>query len=188
MIRTSTAWIRTTSPCINIDDETPGFFITPLTGLTTTESGGTATFTGRPDGRPAGHRHGGSLELAWHRGQGGAYHAGVFGFELPFATDGDRDRPRRQRRRRSTDVPDRDGAGQKRRHRLRRSQPAGRAGGQRRRRQRRRHHHARSRPFDQREGALEHLHGSAQHCADRRREHRPDEHQHQRGDGVSPHG
>ena len=30
---------------LNLDDETPGFIVTPLTGLTTTESGGTATFT-----------------------------------------------------------------------------------------------------------------------------------------------
>jgi hypothetical protein len=30
---------------INIDDETPGFIVTPLAGLTTTEAGDVATFT-----------------------------------------------------------------------------------------------------------------------------------------------
>ncbi len=38
----------------NVDDETAGFTVTPATGLTTTEAGGTATFTIRLNSKPTG--------------------------------------------------------------------------------------------------------------------------------------
>ena len=44
-IRTTAAINATTCPLTNIDSDAAGFFVTPISGLTTTEAGGRAHFT-----------------------------------------------------------------------------------------------------------------------------------------------
>ena len=80
----------------NTDNDAPGITVTPTTGLTTTEAGGTATFTvvlttqptrGR-DHRPELERH--------DRGHGGAGEPDLHGRELDHGADGDGDGRRRR--------------------------------------------------------------------------------------------
>ena len=95
----------------NTDNDAVGITVTPTTGLTTTEAGGTATFTVVLNTQPTANVTIGA-ELERHDGRHGrAGEPDLHGRELERGADGDGHRRRRCPRRRRRRLHDRDGGG-----------------------------------------------------------------------------
>ena len=84
----------------NTDNDTAGITVTPTSGLTTTEAGGTATFTVVLNTQPTADVTIGLSSSDPTEGTVSAGEPDVHGRELEHAADGDRDRRRRRRGRR----------------------------------------------------------------------------------------
>ena len=95
----------------NTDNDAAGITVTPTTGLTTTEAGGTATFTVVLDTQPTADVTIGLSSSDTTEGHGGPASLTFTTAELERGADGDGDRRRRRAGRRRRRLHDRDGAG-----------------------------------------------------------------------------